>query len=421
MAVNLINKLRSELSDDAVGRIASFVGETPANTQSAIGYAVPATVGMLAQKAQTTEGAADLFGMMQRGGFDGTKESMGSLLKTGTPAPDRVKTGTSLVSSLFGTRQTNLTELIASRTGIRSQSATSVLALITPFVLHVVGREASASGGFNAASIARLLGDQLGFVRSLAPTGLASVLGLGGPEEPARPHEPTHAEPARAYEATHEPARAYTPIRSDPARAYDRGGGMGWLKWAIPLLVLGLLVWGYTTMRTRGPRRQMAAATETAPVGTTGTLVKERLSCGQELDVAPNGVESRLLAYINDQSRSPDKEMWFTFDRLEFETGSANLTPASQGQIRNIAAILQCYPDVNLKFGGYTDNTGDVAANQRLSQARAENARQAVLHQGIDPSRIEAEGYGPEHPLASNDTDAGRQHNRRVAVRVTKK
>src|SRR5262245_31055100 len=158
MAVNLINKLRSELSDDAIGRIASFVGETPANTQSAIGYAVPATVGMLAQKAQTTQGASDLFGMMQRGGFDGTSESIGSLLKAGTPAPDRIKTGTSLVSSLFGTRQSSLTDLIASRTGIRGQSATSLLALVTPFILNMVGREATASGGFNASSIAKLLG-----------------------------------------------------------------------------------------------------------------------------------------------------------------------------------------------------------------------------------------------------------------------
>src|SRR5215510_11090180 len=125
MAVNLINKLRSELSDDAIGRIASFVGETPANTQSAIGYALPATVGMLAQKAQSTQGAVDLFGMMQRGGFDGRSESIRNLFATGPGASDRVKTGTSLLSSLFGARQSSVTDLISSRAGMRPQSATS--------------------------------------------------------------------------------------------------------------------------------------------------------------------------------------------------------------------------------------------------------------------------------------------------------
>src|SRR6516164_9711429 len=104
MAVNLISKIRSELSDETIGRVASSIGESPANTQSALGYALPATVGMLAQKAQSTQGAADLFGMLQRGGFDGTADVSG-LLKGGTPAADRIRNGASLVSSIFGARQ----------------------------------------------------------------------------------------------------------------------------------------------------------------------------------------------------------------------------------------------------------------------------------------------------------------------------
>jgi len=412
MAVNLINKLRNELTDDVIGRIATFLGETPVNTQSAIGYAVPATVGMLAQRAQTAQGAADVFGMLQRGGFDGSSESLGSLFRTGTPAPDRIKNGASLASSIFGTRQTGLIDLIASRTGVGPQSATSLLGLIAPFVMNMIGREASAAGGLNAPSIARLLGDQLGFVRTLAPAGLASLLGIRGPEEP----EPV-------YETVHEPARSYAPI-TEPARAYDRGGGLGWLKWAIPLLLLGLVVWGLSAMRHREPAREADAARGSVPVGTAGrpvVLVRERLSCGQDLEVAPDGVEKKLIAFIDDTSRPADRETWFTFDRLEFESNAPNLTPGSEAQIRNIAAILRCYPNVNMKFGGYTDNTGDRAANQQLSQARAEDARQAVISQGIDQSRVEAEGYGPDHPVASNDTDEGRQQNRRIDVRVTKK
>src|SRR5262249_55487635 len=206
MAANLISKLQSEFTEDAIGRIASFIGETPAHTQSAIGYAVPATVGMLAQKAQTAQGAADLFGMMQRGGFDGTSDTLGALLRTGTPAPDRVKTGASLVSSLFGARQTSVADLMAARTGIRPQSATALLGLITPFVMNLVGREATAGGGFNAPSLAKLLGDQLGFVRNIAPAGLASVLGLSGAEEPVR-----------AFETTQEPARTIAqPVPTEP-------------------------------------------------------------------------------------------------------------------------------------------------------------------------------------------------------------
>lgn len=54
-----------------------------------------------------------------------------------------------------------------------------------------------------------------------------------------------------------------------------------------------------------------------------------------------------------------DKKTWFTFDRLEFETGSANLEPSSMEQLKNIAEIIKAYPQVTLKLGGYTDDTGN--------------------------------------------------------------
>jgi outer membrane protein OmpA-like peptidoglycan-associated protein len=425
MAVNLIDTLKREFTDDVVGRIASSVGETPANTNSALGYVIPATVGTLAQKAGTTQGAADLFGMMQRGGFDGTSEGIATAFRTGTPGRDRLASGASLVGSLFGDRQGSLTDLIASRSGIRPQSAASLLGLIVPFVLNMVGREASASGGFNASSVARLLGEQTGFLKNLMPAGLGSLLGLG-----------SVADSPRLSEVTREQTRTYTqPVRSEPLHAddrdvavpphaYDRGRGMGWLKWALPLLLLGgLLAWGLSSGRSGEPTREAAVGTD-LPVGTAGggvALVSEKLVCGPQIDVAPDGVERRLIAFIDDRGRVVDADTWFSFDCLSFESGSANLTPASQAQVRNIAEILRCYPAVTLKFGGYTDNTGDPAANLRLSQARAESARQAVISQGIDPARIEAEGYGQDHPVAANDTDAGRQRNRRIDIRVVNK
>ncbi len=85
------------------------------------------------------------------------------------------------------------------------------------------------------------------------------------------------------------------------------------------------------------------------------------------------------------------------------------------------ASILKAYPNVNLKIGGYTDNVGDDAANLKLSAARAEATSKALLDRGIATGRLEAEGYGEQHPIASNETEEGRQRNRRIDVRVTKK
>lgn len=127
------------------------------------------------------------------------------------------------------------------------------------------------------------------------------------------------------------------------------------------------------------------------------------------------------MKFITDSSRPVDETTWFNFDRLLFDTGSATLQPSSQEQLNNIAAILKAYPNVHVKIGGYTDNVGDAASNLQLSQARAQNVMNAIVAAGIDPSRLEAQGYGEDHPVGDNSTPEGRAQNRRIALRVTAK
>ena len=134
---------------------------------------------------------------------------------------------------------------------------------------------------------------------------------------------------------------------------------------------------------------------------------------------------AELKASFSASSRIPASEqtgeMWFDFDRFQFETNSAVLKPESFAQLTNIAAILKTYPAVHVKIGGYTDSSGDAAANLALSQNRAESVMQELNKLGISPDRLSSEGYGGEHPVADNATEAGRTQNRRVAIRVTEK
>jgi outer membrane protein OmpA-like peptidoglycan-associated protein len=76
---------------------------------------------------------------------------------------------------------------------------------------------------------------------------------------------------------------------------------------------------------------------------------------------------------------------------------------------------------VHVKLGGYTDNTGDPNANKALSEARAKSVMSSLVGKGIDPSRLEAEGYGDQYPVGDNSTEEGRMKNRRIALRVTQK
>ncbi|MGL4596805.1 MAG: OmpA family protein [Bacteroidia bacterium] len=153
-------------------------------------------------------------------------------------------------------------------------------------------------------------------------------------------------------------------------------------------------------------------------------MVMTKLASGLELSGAADGIESKLVAFIDDKSKAITKDTWFDFDRLLFESGKSVLNTTDKGtteQLDNIANILKAYPTVALKIGGYTDNKGNAALNQKLSSDRAKSVLDELVKRGIDAKRLESEGYGDKFPVGDNATEEGRAQNRRIAVRVTQK
>jgi OOP family OmpA-OmpF porin len=98
---------------------------------------------------------------------------------------------------------------------------------------------------------------------------------------------------------------------------------------------------------------------------------------------------------------------------LEFDLSKATIKPKSFASLNRVASLLT-EKNFSLKLAGHTDNTGSMALNMRLSKERAEAVKAYLVAQGANASRIEATGYGPTQPIASNKTEEGRQTNRRV-------
>lgn len=99
--------------------------------------------------------------------------------------------------------------------------------------------------------------------------------------------------------------------------------------------------------------------------------------------------------------------------KIEFATGSARIAPASAGLLDQLArAVIGC--DVRVTVEGHTDSTGSAELNERLSLARAEAVRDALVIRGVSADLLDAEGYGAAWPVASNDTAEGREQNRRI-------
>lgn len=146
---------------------------------------------------------------------------------------------------------------------------------------------------------------------------------------------------------------------------------------------------------------------------------EKTLSTGALVSGASTGVESGLIGFI-EKNGPVDKTTWFDFDRVTFQSGSAKLDMAnSDAQLNNLNEVLKAYPDVKLKIGGYTDSTGKADANLKLSQERADAVVAELVKKGVAADRLEGEGYGSQHPVASNATEEGRAKNRRMALRVT--
>ncbi|MGH8480981.1 MAG: OmpA family protein, partial [Nevskiaceae bacterium] len=103
---------------------------------------------------------------------------------------------------------------------------------------------------------------------------------------------------------------------------------------------------------------------------------------------------------------------------VTFLPGSATLTPEAREVLDSAVAALSGQKDLKIEIGGHTDAQGSDAANQRLSQRRADSVRQYLLDQGVEGERLTAVGYGEAQPIADNDTPAGRAENRRVEFKI---
>lgn len=102
-----------------------------------------------------------------------------------------------------------------------------------------------------------------------------------------------------------------------------------------------------------------------------------------------------------------------------FATGKYDLVSAAQVALARISGIVISHPGLNLHVEGYTDSTGTMQINQKLSDHRAEAVRDFLINQGLDPAILTAQGYGESYPVASNDTAAGRKQNRRVELVIS--
>jgi len=405
MAFNLLDTVNSLFNNDLVNKAASSLGESEGGIKKAISGIVPSVLAGLLNKAGSGGNAADgIFSLAKDAAGSGILDNLAGMLGGGTNS-GRMPGLLNMASSIFGDKLGVVGNLISNFAGIKASSASSLINMAAPAALGAIGKHAS-DNNLNAGGVASMLASQKDNILSALPSGLGltSALGLG---------------------SLGDIGNKFTGVTDDVTRNAKKG--MGWL---LPLLIgvvaIGLLIYFMrgcgSDVNDKDTNTAITPVVTDTPTVSTASI-KVKLPDGTELDALKGGIEDKLVTFLNDAGSKAGKDVWFDFDNLNFETGSANITAESQAQVKNIAAILKSFPKVKIKIGGYTDKTGDAATNKKLSQSRAEAVVAALKAAGVNPSQLQgAEGYGSEFAKAAADApEEERKKDRRVSVSVREK
>ncbi|MBK7973479.1 MAG: OmpA family protein [Deltaproteobacteria bacterium] len=157
--------------------------------------------------------------------------------------------------------------------------------------------------------------------------------------------------------------------------------------------------------RKRGQRRARSAA---ASAGVRATEASQRAS---DAEARNRALQSQLSEL---QARETDRGIVLTLGDVLFDVDRTTLKAGARTSLEKLVSFLNENPDRNVEIEGHTDSTGSRDHNEELSQARAESVATFLASRGIGGDRVQTRGLAFDYPVASNDTTAGRQLNRRV-------
>ncbi len=393
---SILDTIKTYLTPELLGEAANIYGENETGISKAISSLAPAILAGVLEKSGDSHSIDNIFNSIRN--FDPTiLGNLGSLLGGGNLAHNDPKdVSGQLLGTIFGAKVPAIVNATASFSGVKQATASSLLGLAGPMVMGILSQKIKVDG-LNASGMVSYLLSQKSNFMSVLPSGIAAMLGMVG--------------------------------SGNSSNNEKSIGGTGWLWPLLILLGFGAAIAFYLKnckakpVVAELPKVEVVAP---APVPTPAPPVIEKFSLklpsGYEVIGSLNGIEAQLLKFIQDPAAKAGKDNWFDFDHLLFETASDQLNmEISRVQLSNVYEILKAYPAVTIKIGGYTDNVGDAAKNKDLSARRAKTVKAALVKMGIEGKRLEAEGYGQEHPVAENTTEEGRAKNRRVSVSVRSK
>ena len=458
--MNLLDMVKNQVSGSLVSNASKFLGESESGVSKAIDGIFPALLGKMIDTADDSNGLSKLFDMA-KGADTGILDNIDGLFSGGAGNVAKLMNGGSgALNLLLGNSTGGMIDKLAGFSGLKGSATSSLIKMAAPFLMSMVGKHIK-NKALDAVGFGKFLGSQKQHVQSSMPSGLLSALGgsfLGKGASVASGLASSGMDAGKkvvggagklAGDAVGGAGKlAGNAVGGAANLAGNVGGaaaktGGSFLKWLIPLLLL-LGIGGYFGFGPGlGGAADMAkdAASKTANVagdaakgaagaagdamkgaagalgGVFGKIDEAAKSALGSIKFTAGSAGSEMMKFIDGGFKGDGR---FTFKNLTFATGSANIDGKTAVEVDNMSAILKAYPGVKVNVEGYTDNTGNAAANIQLSQARANAVKARLMAKGITGDRVMTKGYGAANPKADNGTAEGRAANRRIEMVIVK-
>jgi len=357
---NLLDMAEAFMTPDVVQKFSSALGQPAEKILSGLKTVVPAFLMGLVSKGSSPEGAESLVKMARVQGVDSTT------VPASVSEANYLQKGVEAVNGIFGNQLNSIATKLAAVSGLSSSSVTKMMNMIAPAMMGILGKKITEEG-LSASGLMNFLGQQKSSLLSAVPAGISGLFGGLG---------------------------AVTGSAKSAFRRSDDSTKRSWLTIAaVAVIALGA-IWWFAGRRTA----------EVTASNTTSAVPELALPAAELEGLGP------FLAAGN-TSELPKR---FSFQKLNFVTGAATLGGGATLELDEIAAAMKARPTATARIEGFTDSTGDAAANRNLSLERAQFVKQELVRRGIDANRIETAGRGADLPVAPNDTAEGRALNRRI-------
>jgi len=366
---NLLALIQQALGGDFSKHTSQFLGESQDSTQSALGMLLPLLLGGIAQKGATPQGATSLLSLINgdnvdvgalgniAGLFGGGGDGVNALMKAGAGG---------LVSGLFGEKGGALANALSSASGLKSGSATNLLAVVVPLVLAFMKKFIGARG-LNAGTLATLLAGQGPHLKDSLDSRLTGALGYSGPAAFLGGLGSQASSVARSAAAGSAAVAATTAKKK---------GGMGWLPWVIAAAAL-LFLWNLLSNKS-------TETTVTIPPAPAPGVI-----------TSPPPAPPVATAVVS--TALPVK--------IYFDTGAAAIGADGGSTIAEAARIIN-RDGLRIAVTGYTDRSGDVAMNEELAKSRASAVVNALKAAGVPEASIQMQPPMFVEAGAGDGTDA---------------